>query len=237
MEMNDFMGLLNSMYNPGLTATGSQGITPPAPGGMGGILDMLFGGKDWVDPDKAAQSGQSYIEPINPEVKAPQSMASNIDPTAPRRGPDISQLKAYATAAYPDNPVMQQVAISQAILESGTPGRMSSLAQDNNNYFGIKSGRTAPGTGGSVGMPTQEYDSGNSSPYTTKANFAKNVDPVDSFYQHKALMSGLQRYQPVMAATSPAQAFGALQKGGYATDPNYSRKLNSVFNTYVRPAF
>lgn len=147
----------------------------------------------------------------------------------------MPQLIASAQSAYPDNPTMQQVAVTQAIHESGLAGRPSDLATQNNNYFGIKASRSFPGTAGSVDYPTTEYVGG--SPSKVNQGFAANNSMQDSFNQHANLMTGSDRYNPVLQAQNPLDAFGALQKAGYATDPNYADNLSSVWGKYVAPSF
>jgi len=147
----------------------------------------------------------------------------------------MGSLKNSAQRVYPDNPIMQRVAISQAILESGLLGTPSQLASKYNNLFGIKAGKTAPGTGGSVNMGTTEYEGG--APVSTSSGFAVNNNIDDSFNQHKALMNRASRYAPVVNAQDPNEAFMALQQAGYATDPAYARKLAQVYVKNVEPLF
>jgi flagellar protein FlgJ len=143
------------------------------------------------------------------------------------QGDYLTTLKQNAMRAYPDNPQMQQVAITQAIQESGL--NPSKLATVSNNYFGIKSGKN-PG----VSVQTTEYTNGN--PEQVNASFAQNGSIGDSFNQYKGLL-GNQRYQSVMNANSPQDAFMALQKAGYATDPQYAQKLARVYSKYVQPLY
>jgi flagellar protein FlgJ len=143
-------------------------------------------------------------------------------------------LKQQAEQAYPDNPTMQQVAMTQAIHESGLMGHPSQLASQYNNLFGIKSSNTNPGTAGSVDMQTQEVYGG--TPQTVNAGFARNNSVADSFNQYKNLLNN-HRYQSVLTAQTPAQAFQALQQSGYATDPRYANKLSNVYSHYVAPLY
>jgi flagellum-specific peptidoglycan hydrolase FlgJ len=147
----------------------------------------------------------------------------------------LPRLMASAQSAYPDNPTMQKVAISQAILESGLTGKPSDLAAKHNNYFGIKASQSFPGTGGTVDYATTEYVNG--SPVSMKQGFATNNTMDDSFRQHASLMSGSSRYTPVMSAKNPLEAFNALGSSGYATDPNYANKLRQIYGKYVAPAY
>lgn len=192
------------------------------------VSQLLQAGRPTTEPN---QNGFGQISNI---------INNRLQPSAPAntnvKGPlSINSLKEAAMRTYPDSPILQQVALSQAILESGAPGKMSKLATENNNLFGIKSGGAAPGTSGEASLPTKEYFNG--VPQTLSQRFAANNSIDDSFMQHRALLSKLQRYAPVREAQTPEEAFSALQKGGYATDPNYSKKLSNIYKTYVLPAY
>lgn len=183
---------------------------------------------------KQAQSGYQD-KPAYPfsqaaTVNSPNSSNPNAFNIFPEDKQErLAMLKEQAQKAFPDNPTMQQVSIAQAIHESGLMGKPSQLAQQG-NLFGIK----APGTAGTVSMGTQEFASG--VPYRTNAAFGANASPSDSFNQYAGLMNK-DRYGAVRQAQSPLEAFQALQKAGYATDPEYSRKLSRVYNQYVAPMY
>ena len=145
----------------------------------------------------------------------------------------LSRAKEAIMRAYPDNPVMQKVALTQAILESGLMRKPSKLATENNNLFGIKAGRSAPGSG-SVNYGTNEY--GPQGNYRENANFSRNNSFEDSAMQYAKLMNN-KRYGNVLNAQDPIQAFQALQKAGYATDPNYAKKLSSIYQRNVNSLF
>jgi|SRR3954463_1413415 len=196
----------------------------------------------WGTTPVPTQQPDTEIPPLNQSMPIPQQRFGMNDVgtmTPPAPSPSFSEmiprLSSAAKSAYPDNPTMQQVAMTQAILESGLNGRPSQLATKYNNYFGIKSNRSFPGTGGTVDMPTQEYVGG--SPTTMNQGFSSNNSMNDSFMQHAALMNGSSRYSPVLQAKSPGEAFSALGDSGYATDPNYADKLNSIFAQYVSPLY
>jgi flagellar protein FlgJ len=206
------------------------------------IINSLYNNQqnDLPIDDKNPQMKNTFINTAKaqtPNQILPQQ-PQNLTLTKNDNKLDLLALSDYAKNAYPDNPIMQQVALSQAILESGTPNNLSKLASQNKNLFGIKStnspvvGTTGPN---SVNMMTTEYRNGQ--PETINQQFATNNSFLDSFYQHRDLMNKLSRYQPVLNATSPQQAFSALQKAGYATDPNYAKKLTNIFNTYIKPLY
>lgn len=192
-----------------------------------GMLAPLFMMRDQNNPQpQPPQNGTqnlqaltdnqpSFTQRVVNAVKAPFTGASDY----------ISKLKETAMSTFPDNPLMQQVAISQAIQESGV--NPSKLATESNNYFGIKSPK-------GVAMATQEYVNG--TPQTETATFAINPTMQDSFNQYKNLLSN-SRYQGVGQAQTPEEAFQALSKAGYATDPRYAQKLASVYQQYVQPLY
>ncbi len=45
------------------------------------------------------------------------------------------------------------------------------------------------------------------------------------------------RYAPVLASDTVDEAFLQLRLCGYATDPNYSKRLSQVYTTIVSGAF
>lgn len=211
-----------------LTATGNKGLAKKMM-----LMQML--NEPSSEPSDGSFSG------INPQYQpqTPQSLGSTSQKLMQGIAPAqlsqdktamLQQLKQSAQAAYPDNPMMQQVAITQAIHESGLMGRPSQLASKYNNYFGIK----APGTAGTVNMRTGEFLNGKNT--TVNAGFGRNNSPSDSFMQHRNLMSK-GRYQPVVNSQNPYDAFTALQRAGYATDPAYANKLNATYQRYVAPLY
>lgn len=169
-----------------------------------------------------------------PRPQTPQEINVNAQPSIPMQnmtGGDLLQrLKEAAAKAFPNDPLRQQVALTQAIHESGLQdGTPSGLAK-HNNFFGIK----APGTAGTVNMPTTEFMGGRNQ--RVNAGFGANATPEDSFNQYRDLMNK-SRYAPVRAARTPEEAFAALQKAGYATDPRYAALLAQVYQRNVAPLY
>lgn len=112
------------------------------------------------------------------------------------------------------------VVAAQWALESGWGKKQSGK----NNYFGIKAGKGEAGTA----VRTREVYSG------------KNVMITDKFKDYNSLEEGIAdrvafikrnpRYTKAgyFAATTPFQAATALQRGGYATDPNYATLIGKI---------
>lgn len=119
--------------------------------------------------------------------------------------------------------ILPSVNMGQAILESdwGT----SDLSEISNNYYGIKQG------GVSEVYSTKEYI-GNEE-ITVDASFAVYDSLEDSMEAYAQLLTNgttwnNDLYAEVINADNYIDAAYALQKSGYATDPNYANKLISV---------
>ena len=128
------------------------------------------------------------------------------------------------------NTAQARLAATQAVLESGLLGKVSSLAASHNNLFGIK----GSGTAGSARLKTREVFDGKD--VFIMAPFAKNKTIADSFIQHKKLLNN-KRYKKVMAATSFEHAAAEVRLAGYATDPKYPQKLVDTYNKYLKELF
>lgn len=96
------------------------------------------------------------------------------------------------------------------------------------NLFGIKAG---PGWKGKVAeVTTTEYINGQ--PQKVVAKFRAYDSYADSFRDYARLISKSPRYAEAMNNLHSAQAFASsLQKGGYATDPQYATKLSRAIHT------
>ncbi len=120
--------------------------------------------------------------------------------------------------------------IAQAALETNW-GR--SLPQDatgrsSNNLFGMKAARGWAGS--TVTAPTQEYQSGVAT--NTTAQFRAYDSSTQSFQDYVALLQNNPRYAAALNTGEDARAFAAgLQQGGYATDPDYARKIGAIAHT------
>jgi flagellum-specific peptidoglycan hydrolase FlgJ len=113
------------------------------------------------------------------------------------------------------------VTVAQAALESAW-GK-SGLSRQANNYFGIK----AHGDHPFVEMATTEVSNGVAA--RTAARFAKYQSMVECFSDRDRLILKMECYAEARArANDPENFIRALAKH-WATDPNYSEKLLSVY--------
>jgi peptidoglycan hydrolase FlgJ len=116
--------------------------------------------------------------------------------------------------------------VAQAALESNWGRNIpQSSGGSSHNLFGIKAG--ASWQGASVSAPTQEYQG--ASPSTEAASFRAYGSSAESFQDYVALLRGNARYSAALGSGTDVQRFAtALQRGGYATDPDYASKLTAL---------
>lgn len=154
---------------------------------------------------------------------------------------NIKLVKTLARQSSPDNQILADLTTTQAILESDLLERLpqnrgkggSDLATKYQNLFGIKPGSLyAKGTIGVIKLQTTEYIHG--LPEKQYQPFLYNKTIEDSIEQHKKLFTSLPRYSKVLAAKTFEEAANAVKAGGYATDPNYVKELEEVYNAYVK---
>lgn len=134
----------------------------------------------------------------------------------------IQKVATPAVEVYRKNgQVLPSIVIAQSILESswGT----SKIFQQANNPFGIK-GSYHGKTGSFV---THEYVNGER--IKIHANFRIYPSLTVAIQDHDNVLKS--RYLP-QPAKNYQEASQKLQAGGYATDPDYAQKLNSLIVSY-----
>lgn len=99
------------------------------------------------------------------------------------------------------------------------------------NLFGIKAGKGW--TGKVAEITTTEYING--APRKVVAKFRAYDSYEDSFRDYAKLINNSPRYEQARAQVGSAVAYAsALQKAGYATDPQYARKLSGAIDSVLR---
>ncbi|WP_063336327.1 glycoside hydrolase family 73 protein [Bacillus subtilis] len=136
----------------------------------------------------------------------------------------MENVASEAQKLYGVSRVLPSVITAQAIHESNW-GK-SGLATRANNLFGIK----GIGNAGTVHMGTWEVINGVDK--TIKAGFRAYKSVRDSIIDLVNLYNRLDRYKSVVGETNYVQACAAIQKGGYATDPNYAKKLIATIEAH-----
>lgn len=124
-------------------------------------------------------------------------------------------------------PLFPSVKMAQCILETGWGKSIVG-----NNLFGIKGrgSRTPYWDGSIIYADTKENINGTTGTYNEPFRNYKSQE--DSVRDHSYLLITLSRYRDVRQAKSAEEQANALQKNGYATDPNYASKLINLINKY-----
>jgi len=123
--------------------------------------------------------------------------------------------------------VLTSVTVAQALIESGWGEHHIGRA---NNYFGIKDQPSDEWKGPFVEVPTKEW-SKERGYYTVIAKFRMYPNMEASFTDHANFLVRNPRYKICFGHDYRGFAEG-LQKAGYATDPEYARKLIATIEKY-----
>ncbi len=182
-------------------------------------LSSTLGAGNPVPETQAATPG---TEPAGAASPAPVSgeVAKQVQ--------DFTQrLMPHAAEASAATGIPAQFMLGQAALESGW-GKSEIRGADGRqsfNLFGIKAGDGWKGR--SVDVATTEYVDGK--PQRVVAAFRAYDSYADAFRDYANLLRANPRYRNVIAQAQDAAGFAqGLQRAGYATDPDYARKLMSV---------
>ena len=138
----------------------------------------------------------------------------------------IMRLTTAAVASAKATGVPASITIAQAALESGWGE--SALAKTGNNLFGIKADSLWRGQ--TLTMNTKEFIK--EQWVVVPALWRKYPSWQASIDDHAAFLKRNPRYKACFACTS-AHAFArALAQAGYATDPEYAKKLIAVMDKH-----
>jgi peptidoglycan hydrolase FlgJ len=197
-----------------------------------GLADMLvrqLGGK----PD-ASQPSTGEV-PLADGQPPARELAWPVTPVAGDRSrgrwgsPDafVRELWPYAERAAGRLNAAPEALLAQAALETGWGANVMQRSNGVSSYnlFGIKAGDGW--SGGSVARPTIEYEDGIA--IRRVASFRAYPGISEAFDDYVRLIGEHPRYSPVLAEGRDADGFAAaLQRAGYATDPNYARKISRL---------
>ena len=147
-------------------------------------------------------------------------------PLSLNNGNFVARLSIPAKVASQQSGIPHQLIVAQAALESGWGQREipTSDGTPSYNLFGIKAGGSWSGPVPEI--TTTEFEQGAAK--KVKAKFRVYGSYVEAIADYVKLLTNNPRYADVAAARSPEQAAHALQRAGYATDPQYASKLVSV---------
>ncbi len=138
----------------------------------------------------------------------------------------LAQLSLPARLASEQSGVPHHLILAQAALESGWGQRQ--IKRENGepsfNLFGVKASGSWKGP--TTEITTTEYENGEAK--KVKAKFRVYGSYLEALSDYVGLLSRNPRYAAVTTAATAEQGAQALQSAGYATDPNYARKLTSM---------
>lgn len=186
-------------------------------------------------------------EPASPTLTSQQrgtsfSTAMPAGPTASRSTPTktplseqqsrknfVQQLLPAARKAASLLGIEAKVLIAQAALETGWGKHIpaSTTAASSHNHFGVKAG--ANWDGPVTEHTTNEFLGGKMRKVV--ASFRAYGSAEESVADYVKLISQSARYGDAIKSSNSGDYLRALQNGGYATDPHYADKVQSVMGS------
>ncbi|MDH4419096.1 flagellar assembly peptidoglycan hydrolase FlgJ [Acidovorax sp. HMWF029] len=173
---------------------------------------------------RATASGASGNTPTETTIQAPKG-----------RDGFVQHLSGTAERVAQESGIPASFMLGQAGHETGW-GKSEIKHRDGSNsfnLFGIKAGKGW--TGKVAEITTTEYINGKAQKVTAKFRAYDSYE--DSFRDYARLIKESPRYEQAesVAQSGSAMAYAsALQKAGYATDPDYARKLSGAINSVLR---
>jgi flagellar protein FlgJ len=184
-----------------------------------GLADMLI--RQLGGGNAGAGAGAGAAAAVTGEAGA----AGSASPEQQRQF--IDQVMPHATAAARELGVDPRAIVAQAALETGWgTSKPADAGGSSHNFFGIKAG--AGWQGRTVSNATTEYVAGEAG--TERARFRAYGSLAENVGDYVRVIRDNPRYAAALGTGADVRAFAnALQRGGYATDPQYADKLLATF--------
>jgi flagellar protein FlgJ len=165
--------------------------------------------------------------PATREARAddsPESAAEGFSNATP--ADFVRSLWPHAERAARELGVAPDALVAQAALETGWGRSLphNQYGESSFNLFGIKAGPKWPGPRAVV--TTLEFVGG--VPEQRREPFRMYSNVGDAFDDYVELVRSKPRYAEALAASTPEEYFRGLERGGYATDPDYAEKLTGI---------
>jgi len=205
-----YQGMLDQQLSLEMASGKGIGLAEMLVRQLGGETGLSAGNRSSYD---FAPVGDSSNDASKPAWNDPQEFVRDVWPHARRAAEKLN--------------VVPEALLAQAALETGW-GRH--VMNDGNgrtsfNLFGIKAGQNWDGN--TVSKRTIEFRDGIA--VRTTAEFRRYDDVAATFDDYVDLIRNSDRYKGVPGHDKDVAGFAnALQKSGYATDPKYADKINSV---------
>lgn len=214
------IGLADSFYRQ-LSSRYGQGVDTYGQNRLADIQNILRQKLQQKNIDAVPSTQKSLMQPT--EAAEPISLADTPEDF-------VELMMPYAEKASSKIGVPSELLIAQAALETGWGKYV--LADKNGkssyNVFNIKA--DSRWQGDSVSTKTLEYHNGIAQ--QEQASFRRYKNLQQSFDDYVKFLGESERYQEALnQSDDPKKFIQALQDAGYATDPNYAKKVLTVFNT------
>lgn len=194
------------------------------PGGLSEAIERQLG-RQIVGAQGGAQAPATAVPTASSTVGRVSASA--------RQAGFVAQHSQAAAAVARETGIPASYMIGQAGHETGW-GKSEIRHRDGSNAFNLFGIKATPGWKGKVAeVVTTEYVNG--VPRKQVAKFRAYDSYAESFRDYARLVGNSPRYQGAMQQISSVQGFASgLQKGGYATDPQYAAKLSRAINTTLQ---
>jgi flagellar protein FlgJ len=194
-----------------------------------GLAEMLM--QQLTRANAAHTASTAAASPsASPAASTPPAAAAGARISSAQRVDFVRSMESMAQSAGTSLGVAPDTLIAQAALETGWGRNVPADAsgRSSSNLFGVKAGDSWRGA--SVQATTTEYQQG--APVSTPAAFRSYDNTAQSVGDYVSLLRTSPRYASALGAGSDVQAFASgLQRGGYATDPDYVNKLVATVAT------
>lgn len=203
------------------------GIVPSAGEGEGKAL----AGSDWISAQSTAAPKDRNLSLSNSDALTGRRIAQ--PPLAPGKAvfssPQefVDTMLPMAEAAAEKIGVDPRYLVAQAALETGWGKSIirTGDGESSHNLFGIKTHNSWDGE--SARVLTTEYKGGKAVRET--ANFRAYDSYAQSFDDYVSFLQNNGRYEKALNVTeNPERFVKELQQAGYATDPQYARKISQI---------
>ena len=193
-------------------------------GGIG-LADVLVKQLEQYIPQENPSAGNKKLS----EEISLQNKYKNIEePLFVSPKDFVHQLWPYATKAAKELGTSAKVIVAQAALETGWGKHIIRNADgsSSNNLFNIKADNRWQGAIAHV--DTIEYV-GNI-PRRESAQFRTYKTLQESVHDYVSFLKNSPRYQSALGTNNESQFIQKIHAAGYATDPNYSKKIERILS-------
>lgn len=236
-------GLFSSDSSRMYTSMYDQQIAQQMTAGKGlGLADMMvkqMGGEQAAQPAASEPDQVPMKFPLETVTTYQNQALTQMVRKAMPKAPDVNdepltgdskdflaQLSLPARLASQQSGVPHHLILAQAALESGWGQRQ--IRRENGepsfNIFGVKA--TSNWKGPVTEITTTEFENGEAK--KVKAKFRVYSSYLEALSDYVSVLTRNPRYAAVTTAATAEQGAQALQSAGYATDPNYARKLTGM---------